>query len=84
MESSQQTFFAAVSRGSVDEVKCLVTVNGKEQMVQLAHSSNAFGETPLILAVKNNWTGNHEEMVKLLVEELEAPIALRSAKNNSF
>ena len=80
MESSQQTFFAAVSRGSVDEVKCLVTVNGKEQMVQLAHSSNALGETPLILAVK----GNHKGMVKLLVEELDTPIALRSAKNNSF
>ena len=70
MESSQQTFFAAVGRGSIDEVRSMVTVNGKELMAQLARSSNDLGETPLILAVKRN----HEEMVKFLVEELDAPI----------
>ena len=70
MESSQQTFFEAVGRGSADEVRSMVITNGKELMVQLARSSNDFGETPLILAVK----GNHKEMVKLLVEELDAPI----------
>ena len=46
----------------------MVTVNGKELMAQLARSSNDLGETPLILAVKRN----HEEMVKFLVEELDA------------
>ena len=70
MESSKQTFFGAVGRGSVDEVRSMATVSGKELMVQFARSSNDFGETPLILAVK----GNHEEMVKLLVEELDAPL----------
>ena len=70
MESQKQIFFAEFGRGSIDEVRNLVAVDGKEQMVQLARSSNDLGETPLILAVKRN----HEEMVKLLVEELEAPI----------
>ena len=70
MESSQQTFFEAVGRGSADEVRSMVITNGKELMVQLARSSNDFGETPLILAVK----GNHKEMVELLVQELDAPI----------
>ena len=70
MESSKQTFFEAVGRGAVGEVRSMVTVNGRELMVQFARSSNDFGETPLILAVK----GNHEEMVKLLVEELDAPL----------
>ena len=70
MESSLQTFFEAVGRGSADEVRSIATVSGKELMVQLARSSNDFGETPLILAVK----GNHKEMVELLVQELDAPI----------
>ena len=52
MESSQQTFFAAMGRGLIDEVRSMVTVNGKELMAQLARSSNDLGETPLILAVK--------------------------------
>ena len=70
MESSKQTFFEAVGRGLIDEVRSMVTTNGKEFMVQLACSSNDLGETPLILAVK----GNHKEMMKLLVEGWDAPI----------
>ena len=70
MESQQQTFFEAVGRGAVGEVRSMVTTNGKERMVQLARSSNDLGETPLILAVK----GNHEKMVELLVEGLDTPI----------
>ena len=70
MESQQQTFFEAVGRGAVGEVRSMITTNGKELMVQLARSSNDLGETPLILAVK----GNHEKMVELLVEGLDTPI----------
>ena len=70
MEASKQTFFEAVGRGSIDEVRSMAIVSGTELMVQLAHSSNDLGETPLILAIK----GNYEKMVELLVQELDAPI----------
>ena len=70
MELLRQTFVDAVGKGADVEVRSMVTTNGKEFMVQLACSSNDLGETPLILAVK----GNHEEMVKLLVEGWDAPI----------
>ena len=48
----------------------MITINGKKLISHFACLSNDFGETPLILAVK----GSHTDMVKLLVDELDAPV----------
>ena len=70
MASSKQLFFDAVQRGSVEELKSMANVIGKESVVQLASSFNDLRETPLIIAAKEN----HIALVQFLVGELEAPI----------
>ena len=64
------TFFKAVSTGSVPELQELLKKMEPDVKVRIANSFNTEGETALIVAIK----GNHQEMVKFLVEEMKADI----------
>ena len=65
-----KTFFKAVSTGSVPELQELLKKMEADIKVRIANSFNTEGETALIVAIK----GNHQEMVKFLVEEMKADI----------
>ena len=65
-----ETFFKAVSTGSVPELQELLKKMEPDVKVRIANSFNTEGETALIVAIK----GNHQEMVKFLVEEMKADI----------
>ena len=65
-----ETFFLAVSNGSVTGLKEIVAENGPEVAVAIAKTLNSKGETPLHVAIK----GQHLEMVKFLVQNLKADI----------
>ena len=65
-----ETFFLAVSKGSVTGLKEIVAKNGPEAAVAIAKTLNGKGETPLQVAIK----GQHFDMVKFLVQNLKADI----------
>ena len=65
-----ETFFKAVSTGSVPELQELLKKMEPDVKVRISNSFNTEGETALIVAIK----GNHQEMVKFLVEEMKADI----------
>ena len=65
-----ETFFLAVSNGSVTVLKEIVAEIGPEVAAEVVKSLNSKGETPLLLAIK----GQHFEMVKFLVQNLKADI----------
>ena len=66
-----KTFFDAVGKGSVEELDKFASTYGMELVVQLVSSSNETGDTPLLLAVREN----HEKMVDLLAVKFRAPIS---------
>ena len=66
----QNLFFSAVSKGSITEVQQLLYVNGLEITTDMAKSFNELGETPLLVAIKEN----DYLMVQFLVEVLNVPI----------
>ena len=65
-----KTFFDAVGKGSVEELDKFASTYGMEVAVQLVSSSNKAGDTPLLLAVREN----HEKIVDLLSVKFHAPI----------
>ena len=65
---SSEAFFQVVSTGSVAELQELLSGVKPKEKAKIANSYNLEGETPLIVAIR----GNQHEMVKFLVEELEA------------
>ena len=68
--SSTETFFQVVSTGSVSELEQILKKMEPDVKVRIVDSFNTEGETPLLVAIR----GSHNEMVKFLVEELEADI----------
>lgn len=66
----RDTFFHAVSRGSVDEVDKIINKHGLKEGIKLGKSFNREGETCLIVAIKEN----HLDIVKLLVNKLKVSI----------
>ena len=65
-----QTFFQAVREGSVPKVRRIMNAVGREEATNLAKSFNELGETPLLVAIKEN----NRLMVTFLVEVLNAPV----------
>ena len=68
--SPKDLFFEAARKGVVSSLQDIIARDGKKVAFKLANSFNELGETPLLLAVK----GNHEDMVKFLIKNLNAPV----------
>ena len=65
-----KTFFKAVSTGSVTDVLEILKKTKPSDQVKIANSFNTEGETPLVVAIREN----HQEMVQFLVDKLKADI----------
>ena len=65
-----EKFFLAVSNGSVASLKEIVAENEPDVVAEIVQSKNSQGETPLLVAIREQ----HFEMVKYLVDDLKADI----------
>ena len=65
-----EAFFQAVSKGSVPKLQQLLKKIKPHEEAMIANSFNLGGETPLLVAIKEN----HYQMVKFLIEELKADV----------
>ena len=68
--NNTEKFYQTVSKGSVSDLQELINRMETEDLVKIVNSSNSEGETPLLIAVKEN----HHNMVKFLVNDLKADI----------
>ena len=63
-----EVFFQTVKSGSVDELKKIVKDCGPEERSRMANSFNIEGETPLMVAIKED----QKPMIRYLVDQLKA------------
>ena len=65
-----EAFFQAVSKGSIPELQDLLKKIKPHEEAMIANSFNSGGETPLLVAIKEN----HQQIVKFLIDELKADV----------
>ena len=66
--NNAENFFQAISKGLVTNLQELVNRSEPEEIVEMINSFNSEGETPLIVAIKED----RYDIVKFLVEDVRA------------
>ena len=72
-----EMLFAAVSAGSVEALQKLLKKTKHQERAKIADAFNSSKETPLLVAIKRN----DQEMVRFLIEELNADISKAGSFN---